>query len=333
MSELTSAVGEIYQCCKCSCDERGFAVKCFERAANGLYKKHPPIGNGRKIVFVNINPRLTRNESMEWAMRNEVSFRELSRNRFKGLTYIPGIESFYNIHERIAAAIAPGAPFEKTATIWELYLCATRPGARLPGSLSPCANRYLWPDLVARPPELIITFGADPADFFCCSPEDKKAQRLDMGGKTTYVLPVAFRRAWPRELDDAVVEWARSTFLAVQAGDPVPERTFDWPRRSERDEVYALCAQTPEVVAKVRKLPPQAQACVRIMVLGGKLEYGKEELRTLIEQHSISRDQFYSPEPLHTDQDPWRIFTYYRKRLIAIGAIELKSNASSIPES
>lgn len=58
---------------------------------------------------------------------------------------------------------------------------------------------------------------------------------------------------------------------------------------------------------KFKDLPPQAKTCLEIMGRGGKKEYGEKELRELIEKHA---------QDLKTTQPPWRIFQYYRKRLV-----------------
>jgi hypothetical protein len=103
---------------------------------------------------------------MEWAMQDPVNFRQFAGNRHQGRVYIPGSENFYGIHAAICAAIFPGRPVEEVAIVHELYLRASPNKGQLPGSNSPCAERYLKPHLLATKPKVVVTFGDDVADYF-----------------------------------------------------------------------------------------------------------------------------------------------------------------------
>jgi hypothetical protein len=83
MSETISFdLEEIFECCACKDDERVKAP--FTRAPkNRYYQKHPPIGQGRELFFVNINPRSTTNAPMNWAMESLENFQKFSSNRYK----------------------------------------------------------------------------------------------------------------------------------------------------------------------------------------------------------------------------------------------------------
>jgi hypothetical protein len=90
----------------------------------GQINKHPPIGAGRELFFVNINPRSTNNPAMEWGMESIANFREFACNRYKESPYIPDSESFYRLHAEICGTIFGQTPIEEIAVVHELYLCA-----------------------------------------------------------------------------------------------------------------------------------------------------------------------------------------------------------------
>jgi len=114
-SSVAIDLNTIYTCDFCLSDQRRFAQKCFQPSDNGLLKKHPPIGFGRRLFFVNINPRSTNNIAMEWAMESIDNFKQFAANRRQNHVCIPGSEDFYNIHAAICNSIFSGMPVEEVA--------------------------------------------------------------------------------------------------------------------------------------------------------------------------------------------------------------------------
>jgi hypothetical protein len=308
---LTWDLDTIYTCDICLRDRQLFAQKCFQPADNGLLKKHPPIGFGRHLFFVNINPRSTNNPAMEWAMRNIDNFERFAANRHENHPYIPGSEDFYKIHAAICNFTFPGRPVEEVAIVHELYLCASPNKGGFPGSASPCADRYLRPHLLEAKPELVITFGDDPAEYFGLRAEGSHASVAISAEYTVHVLALPFPRMWSRDLRLKTAQWVARCFAAISSNQPLPERDFQWPRPG-MIESYALQPLTQIVQAKVRELRPQARACLQILQLGGKTVFAEAELKALVKRHASL---------LKTRQRPWRIFTYYRRDLRRVGAI------------
>jgi len=308
---LISDLDTIYACNACLRDGQLFAQKCFRPADNGLLKKHPPIGFGRHLFFVNINPRSTNNDAMEWAMQSIDNFKRFAANRHENCTYIPDSEDFYKIHAAICNSIFPSRPVEEVAIFHELYLCASPNKGGLPGSASPCADRYLRPHLLEAKPGLVVTFGDDPADYFGLQADGSHALVRISQEYAVDVLALPFPRMWSRDLRVKTSRWVGQCFAATSSGAPLPERDFAWPR-PRMIESYALQPLTPFVQAKVGSLPPQARACLRIMYMGSKSVFDEAELKALIKCHASL---------LNTRQRPWRIFTYYRHNLRKAGAI------------
>jgi len=304
----------IRRCSACLDDSRRFAQRCFQPTKDGLLKKHPPIGFGNEVFFININPRSTNNPAMEWAMQDAENFASFASNRHRDRAYIPGSENFYNVHAAICAAIFPGRPFEEVAIVHELYLCASPNKGGLPGSASPCADRYLKPYLLAARPKLVITFGEDVADYFEMA-ADGSYRAVTVG--TEYSAPVValpFPRMWSHDLRSKVVKWLAQCFTAISSHAVVPDRDFRWPQHAEV-ESYELHPLTTSVQDAVKSLAPQARACLQILHLGGRATYREAELKALVKSHAAI---------LRTVQQPWRIFTYYRGLLRKAGAITWK---------
>ena len=215
---------EICKCCACGDDERGFAEGCFTRA-QGYYRKHPPIGRGLELFFININPRSTNNPPMDWAMESLQNFQKFASNRYREKRYIPTYgERFYDIHHRICEAIFPGRAFEDTAIVHELYLCATPDASGLPGS-SPCAKRYLWPHLRAACPKLVVAFGRPVAEFFDCGYRGDRVLELPNATKTR-LISLSFPRRPSNAWKAGVTDWVKRCF-AVGTSGPLPTRDFD----------------------------------------------------------------------------------------------------------
>ena len=301
----------IYTCDNCLRTGQVFAQKCFQPADNGLLKKHPPIGLGRQLFFVNINPRSTNNAAMEWAMQNIENFKRFAANRHENRVYIPGSEDFYKIHAAICNWIFPGKPVEEVAIIHELYLCASPNKGGLPGSASPCADMYLRPHLLEAKPELVVTFGDDPAGYFGLQSDGSHASVKIGEEYAVDVLALPFPRMWSHDLTVKTARWVGQCFAAISRNGPFPNRDFKWPRPG-RIESYALQPLTEIVKARVGTLAYQAQACLQILQLGGKTVFAEAELKALIKRHASL---------LRTVQRPWRIFTYYRRDLRNAGAI------------
>jgi hypothetical protein len=70
---------------------------------------------------------------------------------------------------------------------------------------------------------------------------------------------------------------------------------------------YIMKPETQKSLDAIAKLAPQAQACVKILRASGKTTMMEAEVRALIESGN--------PE-LRTRQGSWRIFQYYRSKLI-----------------
>jgi hypothetical protein len=311
---LTLDLETIYACDTCLRDGQPFAQKCFSPADNGLLKKHPPIGFGRHLFFVNINPRSTNNAAMEWAMQNIDNFKRFAANRHENHAYIPGSEEFYRIHAAICNSIFPGRPVEEVAIVHELYLCASPNKGGLPGSASPCADQYLRPHLLEAKPGLVITFGSDPAEYFGVQADGSHALVRISEDYKVHVLALPFPRMWSNDLRVKTARWVALCFEAISSNGALPERDFKWPQR-DTIESYALQPLTQTVQSKVDALRPQARACLQILLLGGKTVFGEAELKMLIKCHASL---------LKTRQRPWRIFTYYRRDLRRAGAITWK---------
>ena len=74
---------------------------------------------------------------------------------------------------------------------------------------------------------------------------------------------------------------------------------------------YSLINESDDFVG-AKSLPFQAQKCLELMALGGKSRYSKSELIEEFEKH---RDDF------RTVQKPWKIFSFYRERLVKLGLV------------
>jgi hypothetical protein len=230
---------EIFECSRCKHDKRVFKRGFMPAPKNNYYAKHPPIGCGRQLFFVNINPRSTSNEPMDWAMESLENFEEFSTNRYKDEVYIPTNEEFYEIHHSICKAIFPKNAFEDVAIVHELYLCATTPKATrdLPWR-SPCAERYMWRHLQDACPKLVVAFGERVAKFLKC---DYRGDRVlgELGnGARLISLPHSSPRAWPAlrnaDVRERVSDWVRRCFAVVGTSDPLPTRDFDDGARGQR---------------------------------------------------------------------------------------------------
>jgi hypothetical protein len=169
----------------------------------------------------------------------------------------------------------------------------------------------LRPHLLEAKPELVITFGDDPAEYFGLRAEGSHASVAISAEYTVHVLALPFPRMWSRDLRLKTAQWVARCFAAISSNQPLPERDFQWPRPG-MIESYALQPLTQIVQAKVRELRPQARACLQILQLGGKTVFAEAELKALVKRHASL---------LKTRQRPWRIFTYYRRDLRRVGAI------------
>jgi hypothetical protein len=220
MSETISFdLKRIFECCACKDDK---SVKGpFTRAPKkDYYQKHPPIGQGGELFFVNINPRSTQNVPMGWAMESLEHFQQFSRNRYKETYYIPSCENFYDIHYRISKAIFPVRSFEEVAIVHELYLCATPSRTGGLSWRSPCAERYMWQHLLKVRPKLVVAFGDLVEKFFC-----SKAPELTNANVRVISLPFRVIR-WSEERKTPVIDFVKRCFGAVATGDSFP--TFDF---------------------------------------------------------------------------------------------------------
>lgn len=309
MQLLEDDLEAIYTCRYCFA-EGWLASQDFATSSKNLINKHPPIGRGRELFFVNINPRSTDNAPMEWAMEDLLQFREFSCNRYRKAVYIPGNEPFYNLHAEITQYIFGPLPIEQNATIHELYLCASPNQSSLPKGPSPCAERFLRPHLQALEPRLVVTFGDSVAEFFGTLP-DGRCTRIKVSDIfTTHVLAFPFPWGWSNTLRHCVAEHTAVCYRAIIGGKPLPGPIqVSWPK--DREIVrYELRPLNPEVMSHIA---PQAQACIRIMADGGKRFYTPAELKSVLEAR---RAVFKSR------QEPWDIFKFYRNKLREIGAIE-----------
>lgn len=193
----------------------------------------------------------------------------------------------------------------------ELYLCASPNKGGLPGSAGPCAERHLRPHLLEAKPEMVVTFGDDPAEYFGLQADGSHASVRINEEYTADVLALPFPRMWSHDLRVKTVQWVARCFAAISNNMALPERDFKWPR-SGMIESYALQPLTQTVRGTVGTLPRQAQACLEIMNLGRKTVFREAELKALIKSYASL---------LKTRQRPWRIFTYYRRDLRRAGAI------------
>jgi len=269
-------------------------------SSKDLINKHPPIGRGRELFFVNINPRSTDNAPMEWAMENLVQFRKFSCNRYRRAVYIPGNERFYNLHAEISRGIFGPLPIEQNATIHELYLCASPNQSALPKGPSPCAERFLRPHLLALEPRLVVTFGDPLAEFFGTLP-DARCTRLKLSDIfTTHVLAFPFPWGWSKALRQRVAAHTAVCYRAIIARRPLPGPIqVSWPQ-ARKIVRYELRPVNSELMSQIA---PKAQACIRIMVDGGKRLYTPEELKSILDARS---------EVFNSRQKPWDIFKFYR---------------------
>ena len=83
---------------------------------------------------------------------------------------------------------------------------------------------------------------------------------------------------------------------------------------------YALAKQGDARASGALSLPCQAQACLRIMALGGRARYNASELAEVLAKHKAI---------FSTVQEPWAIFRFYKKRLLSMGMI-LEHDSPSI---
>jgi hypothetical protein len=302
----------IYNCSHCFATG-WLAPQAFSTGPRTLINKHPPIGRGRELFFVNINPRSTDNAPMEWAMEDLVHFRQFSRNRYQRGVYIPGNEPFYNLHAQICSGIFGHVPIEQIATIHELYLCASPNQRALPTGPSPCAERFLRPHVLAVEPRLIVTFGDSVADFFDTVPDARCVQIKLSDTLSVHVLAFPFPWSWNIALRQRVAAHTAACYRAIITGGPVPgPMQFSRPQ-SRKIKSYELRPLNPVVMKNISQMAPQAQACVHIMVGAGRRFYAPNELKSIFEtQQNV----------LKSRQKPWGIFKYYRDDLRAAGAID-----------
>lgn len=72
-------------------------------------------------------------------------------------------------------------------------------------------------------------------------------------------------------------------------------------------DIYKILVETDKSKKLIAELAPQAQAVVEIIRADGKLQYTEDELKALMDSHKGK---------LRTKQTAWRIFQYYRGKLI-----------------
>lgn len=100
----------------------------------------------------------------------------------------------------------------------------------------------------------------------------------------------------PKELpadaeEDAKVEpKAEKSFVAARSGG-----------------TYRIKPTTPESETKIAKLAPQARSIAAMIRADGRTQFSEEELKALIVKNA---------KELRTRQEPWRIFQYYRSKMI-----------------
>lgn len=91
-------------------------------------------------------------------------------------------------------------------------------------------------------------------------------------------------------------------------------------KRAKRRLLYKFNVPVKSEMLKqaIVHLPPQAQVIVDIIEIAcstrSEPSFSEEELQQVVEQHAFM---------LHTKQDPWRIFQYYRGKLISAGVMRL----------
>lgn len=83
---------------------------------------------------------------------------------------------------------------------------------------------------------------------------------------------------------------------------------------AQRNPNAYIVLETREDVINAKKLPRQAKACMRILSRYKDKNFSEETARKLIEE---------SATELQTKQDPWRIFQYYRARLMSEGLLKM----------
>jgi hypothetical protein len=111
-------------------------------------------------------------------------------------------------------------------------------------------------------------------------------------------------------------QFKQMSFFKPGAPLPTTEERRGAPRgpRVREDVVYVLQykpGKDPARDEQFRKLPPQAQVCVRLM-----LEFNTTDADTVeIKEPALREKVMANKEALHTCQDPWRIFQYYRPKL------------------
>lgn len=91
-------------------------------------------------------------------------------------------------------------------------------------------------------------------------------------------------------------------------------------KRARRRLLYKfnVPVKTEMLKQAIVHLPPQAQVIVDIIEIAcstrSEPTFSEDELQGIVEKHGFM---------LHTKQDPWRIFQYYRGKLIASGVMRL----------
>jgi hypothetical protein len=86
--------------------------------------------------------------------------------------------------------------------------------------------------------------------------------------------------------------------------------------RQPRGVTYEMVGTKETRAASAAKLPPQARYALAILELDGTESVSEARAMELIAEH---KDQ------LRTKQDPWRIFQYYRPRMIESDILRMKS--------
>lgn len=91
-------------------------------------------------------------------------------------------------------------------------------------------------------------------------------------------------------------------------------------KRAKRRLLYKFNVPVKSEMLKqaIVHLPPQAQVIVDIIEIAcctrSEPSFSEEELQKIVEEHAFM---------LHTKQDPWRVFQYYRGKLISAGVMRL----------
>ncbi len=134
--------------------------------------------------------------------------------------------------------------------------------------------------------------------------------------RVTYI-PNASIHPKPRVVETKTPSYAQEAFwkLAVAAASPVSVHNQGG-KRGKSPSSYAVdLPRANSVLASQEKMPAQAKAIIQFLVEQEFDFYTKEEMQKLCNHYRFIA-------AMKTQQDPWRIFRYYRPLLQSLGVLK-----------